>query len=44
VLDIVLTYERGNFDADSVRANHRGVARAYLGALRWAESVLEQTR
>jgi c-di-GMP phosphodiesterase len=41
VLDVVLTYERGNFDADSVRANHRGVARAYLGALRWAEGVLE---
>jgi c-di-GMP phosphodiesterase len=42
VLDIVLSYERGNFDADSVRANHRGVARAYLEALRWAESVLEK--
>ena len=44
ILDTVITFERGEFDSEQVRANERGIGRAYLGSLRWAEGILDTTR
>lgn len=44
VLDIVISYERGEFDSEQVRAHRREVGPAYLESLSWAASILATTR
>jgi EAL and modified HD-GYP domain-containing signal transduction protein len=41
VLDVVLSYERGDFARIGDASTRRDAARAYPDALRWAEGVLE---
>ncbi len=43
ILDTVVTFERGEFESERVQANQRGISRAYLGSLRWAQGILETT-
>jgi c-di-GMP phosphodiesterase len=41
ILSTVITYEQGEFDSEQVRANERGIGRAYLGSLRWARGIMD---
>ncbi len=43
ILDTVVTFERGEFESERVQANQRGISRAYLGSLRWAQGIFETT-
>jgi c-di-GMP phosphodiesterase len=40
ILDAVVTYERGEFEAPSVRTHRDGLAVAYRSALGWAQNTL----
>jgi EAL and modified HD-GYP domain-containing signal transduction protein len=40
VLEAVVTYERGDFEAPSVRAHRHGLALAYREALAWSQQML----
>jgi len=40
ILDAVVTYERGDFEAPSVRAHRDGLAAAYRMSLSWAQQTL----
>lgn len=40
ILDAVISYERGEFDAPSLRPHRTVVARVYRQALRWAQEML----
>ncbi len=41
ILDAVITYERGDFDAPVVRAHRDGLSGAYRASLAWAQRTLE---
>jgi EAL and modified HD-GYP domain-containing signal transduction protein len=42
ILDAVVTYERGDFDAPIVRAHREGLAGSYRASLAWAQRTLAQ--
>jgi EAL and modified HD-GYP domain-containing signal transduction protein len=42
ILDAVVTYERGDFEAPIVRAHREGLAGAYRASLAWAQRTLAQ--
>jgi EAL and modified HD-GYP domain-containing signal transduction protein len=43
ILDVVITYERGEFDAASLLAHRSDLAGAYRAALTWAQRTLDET-
>jgi c-di-GMP-related signal transduction protein len=40
ILDAVICYEKGHFDADALRPYGGDIAKAYLEALEWSQQTL----